>query len=70
MLPDAPIIVLKELAGNPLPRLNALQEALVPFLQPLTSFWISVWIMTAFTLCFIYIQAYLAHRAHKTKGRG
>jgi len=60
---DAPIIVLKELAGNPLPRLNALQEMLVPFLQPLASFWISMWIMTALALCFVYVQAYLSHRS-------
>lgn len=41
------LIVLKELAGNPPPELNAMQELLLPYTDVLTMFWISVWIVTA-----------------------
>ncbi len=48
---DAPYIVLKELAGNAPPELNAIQEILAPHVFFLTNVWISVCIMTAIVVC-------------------
>lgn len=62
---DAPLIVLKELAGNPPPHLNALQQLFAPHVETLISLWIALWIMTAFVLIGIYVNAYREHRAKR-----
>ncbi len=43
-------IVLKELAGNPPPQLNAIQKMLAPHIELLTTLWISIWVVTAIVL--------------------
>ncbi len=44
------LIVLKELAGNPPPQLNAIQEFLTPHVGLLTDIWISAFVMTIIVL--------------------
>ncbi len=56
------LIVLKELAGNPPPHLNAIQELLAPHVGLLTTLWISVWITTAAVLL---VQPWHAYKEHK-----
>ena len=58
------LIVLKELAGNPPPHLNAIQKLLVPHVEFLTAFWISVWILTAIVLL---VQLWYAYKEHKNQ---
>ena len=53
-----PIVILKELAGNPLPQLNVVQQAIVPHVELLVTFWISVWIMTGLVVVGITIKEY------------
>ena len=62
---DAPLIVLKELAGNPVPELDELQAFFAPYSEHLTTFWISVWVMTAIILIVMYLDAYKTHRSDK-----
>ncbi len=57
------MIVLKELAGNPPPRLNDIQELLVPHVELLTNFWIAVWIMTVIVLLAMLWLEYKKHRS-------
>lgn len=59
---SAPYVVLKELAGNPPPQWNALQEVLAPHISLLASFWISVWIMTAVVLAAKFWHAYKQYK--------
>lgn len=61
---DAPYIVLKELAGNAPPKLNAIQEVLAPHVYLLTNIWISVWIMTAILVCVHVWKEYREQRRH------
>lgn len=44
------LIVLKELAGHPVPHLDALQQFLADHIAQTTSFWIALWCMTAVVL--------------------
>jgi len=62
---DAPLIVLKELAGNQPPALNGLQSFFAPHVETMVTIWISIWFMTTFALIAIWVQAYLDHRARK-----
>ncbi len=55
-------IILKELAGNAPPELNALQQLLAPHIDFLSEVWISVWIMTG-----IVLVAKLWHEYKKQK---
>ncbi len=59
------LIVLKELAGNPLPHLNTIQKFLLPHVPFLTMFWISVWITTAFVLL---IKLWYEYKEYKRGG--
>lgn len=58
------LIVLKELAGNPPPHLNAIQELLLPHVGFLTTVWISVWITTAIVLL---AKVWYEYREYKNK---
>ncbi len=63
MEPITPIIELKELAGNPLPQLNLLQQYMYPYTEFFVSFWISAWILTAIILIVVYVRAWKDSRA-------
>ncbi len=67
----APLIVLKELAGNPRPELNAIQQLLAPHTEFLVTLWISVWVMTAIILVALFVREYMEHRKELVeKARG
>ena len=55
-------IILKELAGNPPPRLNAIQEFLVPYTELLVQFWVAVWVVTILTLLWVLWYEYKKQR--------
>ncbi len=59
-------IILKELAGNPPPRLNAVQKLLAPHIDLLTELWASAWVMTVIVLCVILWAEY---RNQKNPGK-
>ena len=46
MDPELPLIVLKELAGNDAPSLNAIQHAFLPHLGGLMNMWWAIWFLT------------------------
>ena len=58
-------IVLKELAGNPPPHLNAIQTFLAPHVGFLTTLWISLWVLTAIALV---IKLMYEYKEQKNKG--
>lgn len=60
------LIVLKELAGNPLPQLNTIQKTLVPHVKWLTVFWISVCIMT---VCILLVKVWYEYKNQKESGK-
>lgn len=43
---ELPLIELKELAGNGLPSLNPMQEALLPYVGGFENMWWAVWFVT------------------------
>lgn len=45
-----PLIVIKELAGNPEPHLNTIQKLLAPHVEFLTLLWTAVWVVTVLVL--------------------
>ncbi|MSU74712.1 hypothetical protein EXS57_02955 [Candidatus Kaiserbacteria bacterium] len=56
------MIVLKELAGNPPPRLNDLQELLVPHVEFITDIWVTAFVITTIVLCAKLWLEYKKHR--------
>jgi len=59
---DTHYVVLKELAGNAPPSLDALQQFFAPHAHALIVFWTAVWIFTAFVVIAKLIREYRASR--------
>ncbi len=59
---EATFIILKELAGNPPPKLSALQTFLAPHTGLLADLWVAAWVMTALVVLW---RAWYEHRARK-----
>jgi hypothetical protein len=56
-------IILRELAGNPPPQLNAIQLLLAPHIDTITALWTAAWITMLAIMC---RQVWHAYKAHKT----
>jgi len=59
---SAPLIVLKELAGNHLPQSSAMQQYLAAHIQALTAFWFAVWCTT---VVIVIVVAFLEYRRRR-----
>jgi hypothetical protein len=59
---NSSFIVLKALAGNDAPSLNAFQSFLAPHAELLSHAWFSVWCMTAIVVLVKLVREYVDHR--------
>jgi hypothetical protein len=59
---EATFIILKELAGNPPPKLNAIQAFLAPHTNLLADVWVAAWVMTSLVVLWRLWYEYQAHR--------